>query len=201
MAIRTITTTINGNTGQLINTINGLLSTETITGVSIRQNICLGPDLLSLPELDAPLTPVWNPPNGSLTTLTVPNTADYGGVGVIPLPLTVKLKLEGGDLGAPTVYYVGTDFTIIGRVITLLGGATPWDGTGKSAEISYDYYNPIVADLSYNTRVEPNNCRGFATLSGSPWILWDNGLFIQDLKPGVTSGTVNGVIEAIITDA
>ena len=60
------------------------------------------------------------------------------------------------------------------------------------------YY--YAANLSYDTKVFPDNCRATANLDGYDIILWNNGLQSQEVKAGVTSGTVNAVVEALITD-
>jgi len=190
MAIRTITTTVDPLNGQTINTINGLLAADTIIGTVLRKNMCVGAFKYTSQTFSITV------PNGSQNAFTIPNT---GAAGLPPanttlLPGTVTMVADGEN------WAEGVEFTIGGtgnRVITFTNAYT---GNNKVTTITFDYYDSNAANLSYDTKVFPDNCRATANLDGYDIILWNNGLQSQEVKAGVTSGTVNAVIEALITD-
>ena len=190
MAIRTITTTVDPLNGQTINTINGLLAADTIIGTVLRKNMCVGAFKYTSQTFSLTV------PDGSQNSFTIPNT---GAAGLPPanttlLPGTVTMVANGEN------WAEGVEFTIGGtgnRVITFTNAYT---GSNKVTTITFDYYDSNATNLSYDTKVFPDNCRATANLDGYDIILWNNGLQSQEVKAGVTSGTVNAVIEALITD-
>jgi len=190
MAIRTITTTVDPLNGQTINTINGLLAADTIIGTVLRKNMCVGAFKYTSQTFSLTV------PDGSQNSFTIPNT---GAAGLPPanttlLPGTVTMVADGEN------WAEGVEFTIGGtgnRVITFTNAYT---GSNKVTTITFDYYDSNATNLSYDTKVFPDNCRATANLDGYDIILWNNGLQSQEVKAGVTSGTVNAVIEALITD-
>ncbi len=196
MAIRTITTTVDPLNGQTINTINGLLAADTITGTVLRKNMCVGADKYIQQTFSLSV------PDGTVASFTIPNT---GAAGLPPanttlLPGTVTMVVQQGASAAEENWAEGTDFTIGGTGNRVLTFPNNFVGTGKVTSITFDYYDANAANLSYDTKVFPDNCRATARLDGYDIILWNNGLQSQDVKAGVTSGTVNAVVEALITD-
>jgi len=190
MAIRTITTTVDPLNGQTINTINGLLAADTIIGTVLRKNMCVGAFKYTSQTFSLTV------PDGSQNSYTIPNT---GAAGLPPanttlLPGTVTMVADGEN------WAEGVEFTIGGtgnRVITFTNAYT---GSNKVTTITFDYYDSNATNLSYDTKVFPDNCRATARLDGYDIILWNNGLQSQEVKAGVTTGTVNAVVEALITD-
>tara|TARA_B100000902_G_scaffold391617_1_gene442573 strand:- start:13 stop:588 length:576 start_codon:yes stop_codon:yes gene_type:complete len=190
MAIRTITTTVDPLNGQTINTINGLLAADTIIGTVLRKNMCIGAFKYTSQTFSLTV------PDGSQNSYTIPNT---GAAGLPPanttlLPGTVTMVANGEN------WAEGVEFTIGGtgnRVITFTNAYT---GSNKVTTITFDYYDSNATNLSYDTKVFPDNCRATANLDGYDIILWNNGLQSQEVKAGVTAGTVNAVVEALITD-
>jgi len=190
MAIRTITTTVDPLNGQTINTVNGLLAADTIIGTVLRKNMCIGAEKFVQKTFSLTV------PDGSQNSYTIPNT---GAAGLPPanttlLPGTVTMVANGEN------WAEGVEFTIGGtgnRVITFTNAYT---GSNKVTTITFDYYDSNAANLSYDTKVFPDNCRATANLDGYDIILWNNGLQSQEVKAGVTAGTVNAVVEALITD-
>jgi len=190
MAIRTITTTVDPLNGQTINTINGLLAADTIIGTVLRKNMCVGAFKYTSQTFSLTV------PDGSQNSYTIPNT---GAAGLPPanttlLPGTVTMVADGEN------WAEGVEFTIGGtgnRVITFTNAYT---GSNKVTTITFDYYDSNATNLSYDTKVFPDNCRATARLDGYDIILWNNGLQSQEVKAGVTAGTVNAVVEALITD-
>ena len=190
MAIRTITTTVDPLNGQTINTINGLTTSDKIIATVLRKNMCIGA------SKHANSTFSLSVPDGSQNSYTIPNT---GAAGLPPanttlLPGTVTMVADGEN------WAEGVEFTIGGtgnRVITFTNAYT---GSNKVTTITFDYYDSNATNLSYDTKVFPDNCRATARLDGYDIILWNNGLQSQEVKAGVTTGTVNAVVEALITD-
>lgn len=190
MAIRTITTTVNPLNGQTINTINGLIANDTIIGTVLRKNMCIG----AFKYTDQTFS--LSVPDGNVNTFTIPNT---GAAGLPPanttlLPGTVSIVANGAN------FVEGVDFTIGGTGNRVISFTSTYTGSGKVTKITFDYYDSNAANLSYDTKVFPDNCRATANLDGYDIILWNNGLQSQEVKAGVTSGTVNAVVEALITD-
>jgi len=46
-----------------------------------------------------------------------------------------------------------------------------------------------------------SNTKGVITMDGLNLIIWNEGILAQEVKAWVTSGTANGVVQALITDA
>jgi hypothetical protein len=190
MAIRTITTTVDPLNGQVINTINGLTTTDKIIGTVIRKTMCVGAYKHTQETFSLTV------PDGSQNSYTIPNT---GAAGLPPadttlIPGTVTMVADGDN------WVEGNQFTIGGtgnRVITFTSAYT---GTNKVTTITFDYYNTNASELVYDTKVFPDNCRGVATLGGYDIILWNTGIHAQDVVAGVDAGTVNAVIEALIVE-
>ncbi len=190
MAIRTITTTVDPLNGQTINTINGLIAADTIIGTVIRKNMCVGA------YKHVQQTFSLSIPNGTVTSFTIPNT---GAAGLPPadttlLPGTITMVADGEN------WVEGNQFTASGTGNRVLTFSPAYTGSSKVTTITFDYYNTNAAELVYDTKVFPDNCRGVANLGGYDIILWNTGIHAQDVKAGVTSGTVNAVVEALITD-
>jgi len=206
MAIRTIVSTIDGLNGQVINTIQGLTAAETIIGTVLRKNMCVGASFINQATFSLTI------PDGTVATFTIPNT---GGAGLPPVGTTLLPTFS--ETGGPTAeitmvvqqgagveeenWYAGVDFTVGGAGNRTLTFTNDFVGTNKVATITFSYYDPIVANLSFDTKVMANNCKAVATLDGLPIILWMNGIQAQEIKAGVTAGTVNAVVRALITDA
>ena len=97
-----------------------------------------------------------------------------------------------------TTYIEGIDFTLSGATITF---TTPYTGDNKVTTITYDYFDPVAANLAYDVPVYPSNTKGVITMDGLNLIVWNEGILAQEVKAWATTGTANGVIEALITDA
>ena len=189
MAIRTITTTVDPLNGQTINTINGLIAADTIIGTVLRKNMCVGAFKWNQQTFSLTI------PDGTVTAFTIPNT---GATGLPPIDTTLIGDITMVADGANWVE--GNQFTATGTGNRVLTFSPAYTGTSKVTTITFDYYDATAADLSYDTKVFPDNCRATANLGGYDIILWNNGLQSQDVKAGVTAGTVNAVVEALITD-
>ena len=188
MAIRTITTTVDPLNGQTINTINGLLVADKIIGTVLRKNMCVGAFKYTSQTFSLTV------PDGSQNSFTIPNT---GAAGLPPanttlLPGTVTMVADGEN------WAEGVEFTIGGTGNRVLTFTNPYTGTNKVTTITFDYYDSNATNLSYDTKVFPDNCRAVANLDGYDIILWNNGLMSQEVKAGVDAGTVNAVVEALV---
>ena len=190
MAIRTITTTVNPLNGQTINTINGLVVGDTIIGTVLRKNMCVGAFFYQQATFSLTI------PNGSVTSFTIPNTGATG----LP-PINTTLLIGSITMVADGENWVeGNQFTATGTGNRVLTFSPAYAGTNKVTTITFDYYDTTAANLSYDTKVFPDNCRATVNLGGYDMIVWNNGIHSQDIKAGVTAGTANAVVEAIITD-
>jgi hypothetical protein len=136
-------------------------------------------------------------PNGTVTSFAIPGTN--------PIPITdttlrsaATMTVQQGASADVENWVEGTNFSLAGYTITFIPN---FIGTSKVATISYTYYDVTSANLAYNTPVYPSNCRGVLTQSGTNVIVWNEGILAQSPKFFATTGTVNGVIEALITDA
>jgi len=190
MAIRTITTTVDPLNGQTINTINGLTSNDKIIATVLRKNMCVGAFKYTSQTFSLTV------PNGSQNNFTIPNT---GAAGLPPtnttlLPGTVTIVADGEN------WAEGVEFTIGGTGNRVLTFTNPYTGTNKVTTITFDYYDSDAANLSYDTKVFPDNCRATVNLGGYDMIVWNNGIHSQDIKAGVTAGTANGVVEALVIE-
>ena len=196
MAIRTITTTVDPLNGQTINTINGLLVADKIIATVLRKNMCVGADK------NIQQTFTLSVPDGTVASFTIPNT---GAAGLPPanttlLPGTVTMVVQQGASAAEENWAEGTNFTIGGTGNRVLTFPNNFVGTGKVTSITFDYYDSDAANLSYDTKVFPDNCRATARLDGYDIILWNNGLMAQEVKAAVDAGTVNAVVEALVIE-
>ena len=196
MAIRTITTTVDPLNGQTINTINGLLVADKIIATVLRKNMCVGADK------NIQQTFTLSVPDGTVASFTIPNT---GAAGLPPanttlLPGTVTMIVQQGASAAEENWAEGTNFTVGGTGNRVLTFPNNFVGTGKVTSITFDYYDSDAANLSYDTKVFPDNCRATARLDGYDIILWNNGLMAQEVKAAVDAGTVNAVVEALVIE-
>ena len=196
MAIRTITTTVDPLNGQTINTINGLTTSDKIIATVLRKNMCVGADKY------IQQTFTLSVPDGTVASFTIPNT---GAAGLPPanttlLPGTVTMIVQQGASAAEENWAEGTNFTVGGTGNRVLTFPNNFVGTGKVTSITFDYYDSDAANLSYDTKVFPDNCRATANLDGYDIILWNNGLMAQEVKAGVDAGTVNAVVEALVIE-
>ena len=196
MAIRTITTTVDPLNGQTINTINGLTTSDKIIATVLRKNMCVGADKY------IQQTFTLSVPDGTVASFTIPNT---GAAGLPPanttlLPGTVTMIVQQGASAAEENWAEGTNFTVGGTGNRVLTFPNNFVGTGKVTSITFDYYDSDAANLSYDTKVFPDNCRATARLDGYDIILWNNGLMAQEVKAAVDAGTVNAVVEALIVE-
>ena len=92
----------------------------------------------------------------------------------------------------------GVNFIIDGYTLTF---PDDFVGTNKVATISYTYYDPSAVNLVYDVPVYPSNTKAVITMDGLNLIIWNEGILAQEVKAWVTSGTANGVVLALITDA
>lgn len=191
MALITPTVTVNAQTGQTINSISGVAITQSVVGVVIRPKMCVG--AAQVREIDLSLTIG----NGTVTSFAIP--------GGNPEPITTggprqlaTMTVQQGSGAAVENWVEETNFTLDGYTIHFIPNII---GTGKVATISYTYYDTVAANLIYETLVYPSNCRGVLTQASTNVILWNEGILAQSPKFFATTGTVNGVIEALITDA
>tara|TARA_R100001463_G_scaffold15433_1_gene40361 strand:+ start:239 stop:811 length:573 start_codon:yes stop_codon:yes gene_type:complete len=190
MAIRTITTTVDPLNGQTINTINGLTTSDKIIATVLRKNMCIGASKHTNSTFSLSV------PDGSQNSYTIPNT---GAAGLPPanttlIPGTVTMVADGEN------WAEGVEFTIGGTGNRVLSFTSAYTGTNKVTTITFDYYDSDAANLSYDTKVFPDNCRATANLGGYDIILWNNGLQSQEVKAGVDAGTVNAVVEALVIE-
>ena len=196
MAIRTITTTVDPLNGQTINTINGLTTSDKIIATVLRKNMCVGADKYTQQTFTLSV------PDGTVASFTIPNT---GAAGLPPanttlLPGTVTMIVQQGASAAEENWAEGTNFTVGGTGNRVLTFPNNFVGTGKVTSITFDYYDSDAANLSYDTKVFPDNCRATARLDGYDIILWNNGLMAQEVKAAVDAGTVNAVVEALVIE-
>ena len=196
MAIRTITTTVDPLNGQTINTINGLTTSDKIIATVLRKNMCVGADKYTQQTFTLSV------PDGTVASFTIPNT---GAAGLPPanttlLPGTVTMIVQQGASAAEENWAEGTNFTVGGTGNRVLTFPNNFVGTGKVTSITFDYYDSDAANLSYDTKVFPDNCGATARLDGYDIILWNNGLMAQEVKAAVDAGTVNAVVEALVIE-
>ncbi len=190
MAIRTITNTVNPLKEKTINTINGLTTSDKIIATVLRKNMCVGAFKYTSQTFSLSV------PDGSQNNYTIPNT---GAAGLPPanttlLPGSVTIVADGDN------WAEGVEFTIGGTGNRVLTFTNPYTGTNKVTTITFDYYDSNASNLSYDTKVFPDNCRATANLGGYDIILWNNGLMAQEVKAGVDAGTVNAVVEALVIE-
>ena len=141
----------------------------------------------------------------SATAVTLTMDADYTsdattGYEILLAPQTILnavLTIQSSNITKKNLTQ-DTDFTVVNNVITL---ATAYTGNDKITSITYKYIDAITANLVYDVPVYPSNTLGSATMDGSTIILWNQGMLAQAPECWATSGTVNSVIEALITDA
>ena len=196
MALITPTVTINAQTGKITYPFTGVAITEKITGIVIRPKMCIGASML--PNSLA----ITNIPDGVVTQYTIAGAApepivDYR----IRSVATITYSATGQTEQTLTE---GIDFTIgtaSGATPRQLNFTTNLTGTNKAAVFNYTYYDVTAANLVYDTNVYPSNCTGTMTQGTSTVILWNNGVLAQGPTLFATTGTVNSVIEALITDA
>ena len=198
MALITPTVVIDGQTGKITYPFTGVATTDNVTGVVIRTKMCKGPSML--PNA----LNITNIPDGAITQYTL-------GASPIPDPIVSYAVRPAATFvysatGQATItLYEGTDFTIgtaAGATPKQINFSTGLTGTNKAATLNYTYYDVVVANLVYDTNVYPSNCLGTMTQgSGTSIILWNQGILAQSPKFIATTGTVNAVIEALITSA
>jgi hypothetical protein len=185
MAKVTMTTTVNTQTGAPINTFT-IGNTDTIKAVVLRTKMCAGAYMDTQEALSLTVA------NGSQTTATIP--------GSDPTPIAGRgatMTVESSTVTAAT-FIEGIDFTLNGKTITF---TTAYTGTGKTTTITYDYYDTDAANLVYDVPVYPSNTKGTITIDGLKLVVWNEGILAQEVKSWATSGTANGVVQALITDA
>lgn len=185
MALITPVTTVNSQTGAIVNTVTIDTVHDLITGVGLRRHMCAGAYRYN--DFTLSLTVA----NGSQTTATIP--------GGDPTPIAGKgatMTVESSTVAAATLIE-GVGFTISGKTITF---TTPYLGDTKVTTITYDYYDTNAANLVYDTPVYASNTMGTMTMDGVDIILWNEGILAQNVHCWLTTGTVNGVISALFTD-
>tara|TARA_R110002096_G_scaffold3435_2_gene16915 strand:- start:1844 stop:2644 length:801 start_codon:yes stop_codon:yes gene_type:complete len=109
----------------------------------------------------------------------------------------VILNIESTTQTADTLYE-SSGFTISENILTLIN---PYPGNDKVTTISYDYFDTIPANLVYDVPVYPSNTMGTMTMATVDLILWNEGILAQSFKCWDTSGTLNGVVSNVVTDA
>ena len=185
MALIIPVTTINPQTGAIVNTITVDTVHDLITGVGLRRHMCAGAYRYN--DFTLSLTVA----NGSQTTATIP--------GGDPTPIAGKgatMTIESSTITS-TTYTEGIDFTLSGKTITF---TTPYTGNNKVTTITFDYYDTDAANLVYDVPVYASNTMGTMTMGGVDIILWNEGILAQSVHCWLTTGTVNGVISALFTD-
>ena len=185
MALITPVTTVNSQTGAIVNTVTIDTVHDLITGVGLRRHMCAGAYRYN--DFTLSLTVA----NGSQATATIP--------GSDPTPIAGKgatMTVESSTVAATTLIE-GVGFTISGKTITF---TTPYLGDSKITTITYDYYDTNAANLVYDTPVYASNTMGTMTMDGVDIILWNEGILAQNVHCWLTTGTVNGVISALFTD-
>jgi hypothetical protein len=185
MAKVTMTTTVNTQTGTPINTF-AIGNTDTIKAVVLRTKMCAGAYMYTQENLSLTIA------DGSQTTATIP--------GSDPTPIAGRgatMTVESSDTSAATLIE-GIDFTISAKTITF---TTAYTGNNKVTTITYDYYDTDAANLVYDVPVYPSNTKGTITIDGLKLVVWNEGILAQEVKSWATSGTANGVVQALITDA
>jgi len=192
MAKVLMTTTVNAQTGAPINTF-AIGAADTIKAVVLRKKLCAG--AFQVRQVDLALTV----PDGVVTSFTIP--------GAPPTPISsdkqnirplATMVVKQGAGAAEENWVENVNFTIAGKVLTFI---PDFIGIGKVATISYTYYDQTAANLSYDVPVYPSNTKGIVTIDGLNLIVWNEGILAQEVKSWTNSGTANGVIEALITDA
>jgi len=115
-------------------------------------------------------------------------------------PQTIRnatLSIESTTEAATTLSE-GPGFTVFENILTLIN---PYTGNDKVTTISYEYFDTIPTNLVYDVPVYPSNTMGTMTMATVDVILWNEGILAQSFKFWDTSGTLNGVVSNIITDA
>ena len=185
MALIIPVTTINPQTGAIVNTITVDTAHDLITGVGLRRHMCAGAYRYN--DFTLSLTVA----DGSQATATIP-AGD-------PTPIAGKgatMTIESSTITS-TTYTEGIDFTLSGKTITF---TTPYTGNNKVTTITFDYYDTDAANLVYDVPVYASNTMGTMTMGGVDIILWNEGILAQSVHCWLTTGTVNGVISALFTD-
>ena len=199
MALITPTATINAQTGKITYSFTGVATADTLKAVVIRPKMCKGASML-------PNALTVTVADGSVTQITLggsdPETiTDYT---VRPAATFVY----SADSQAEQTLKEGIDFTIgnsTGTTPKQINFSTALTGANKVCVLNYSYYDVVGANLVYDTPIYPSNCRGVMTqtVSNTPYniIIWNEGILAQEPKFVATAGTVNAVVEALITDA
>jgi len=190
MAKVTMTTTVNAQTGAPINTFS-IGNTDTIKAVVLRPKLCSG--AYQTRQVDLALTV----PDGTQTTFNIPNSNPEPITDINIRPAATMTVQQGAGVEEEN-WVEGVNFIIDGYTLTFPGDFV---GTNKVATISYTYYDPSAANLVYDVPVYPSNTKGVITMDGLNLIIWNEGILAQEVKAWVTSGTANGVVQALITDA
>ena len=190
MAKVTMTTTVNPQTGAPINTFT-VTAGDVIKAVVLRTKLCAG--AYQTREVNLSLTI----PDGTQATFDIPapNPIPINNINIRPAATMVVQQGAGVE---EENWVEGVNFIIDGRTLTFVDN---FIGTDKVATISYTYYDPTAANLAYDVPVYPSNTKGVITMDGLNLIVWNEGILAQEVKAWVTTGTANGVIEALITDA
>lgn len=190
MAKVLMTTTVNAQTGAPINTFS-VTSGDIIKAVVLRKKMCAG--AYQTRQVDLALTV----PDGTQTTFNIPNSNPEPITDINIRPAATMTVQQGAGVEEEN-WVEGVNFIIDGYTLTFPGDFV---GTNKVATISYTYYDPTAANLNYDVPVYPSNTKGIITMDSLDLILWNEGILAQEVKAWTTSGTANGVIEALITDA
>jgi len=192
MALVTMTTTVDSQTGTPINTFSGVSAGDVITGLVLRRKMSAGAYIKRLEDLSVTIS------DGSQSSATIPGS-------IVPIGSTngkvredATISLNSDELSSAVTLKEFVDFTISGSTITFTPAIT---GTNKVVTISYSYYDQVAANLVYDVPVSPSNTTGVITVGGYNIILWSEGVLAQGPKLWATTGTANGVIEALITNA
>ena len=190
MAKVTMTTTVNTQTGAPINTF-AVTANDIIKAVVLRTKMCAG--AYKYNDFTLSLTVA----DGSQATATIPapNPIPINNINIRPAATMVVQQGAGVE---EENWVEGVNFIIDGRTLTFVDN---FIGTDKVATISYTYYDPTAANLTYDVPVYPSNTKGVITMDGLNLIVWNEGILAQEVKAWATTGTANGVIEALITDA
>jgi hypothetical protein len=191
MAKVTMTTTVNPQTGAPINTF-AIGNGDTIKAVVLRPKLCAGSYQVRQVNLSLTI------PDGTVSTFTIPNASPVPIVDLNSRPAATMVVQQGGGVEEEN-WVEGINF-IIGAN-SVLTFPDNFVGTNKVATISYTYYDPVANNLNYDVPVYPSNTKGVITMDGLNLIVWNEGILAQEVKAFDTSGTANGVVLALITDA
>ena len=199
MALITPTAAINAQTGKITYSFTGVATADTLKSVVIRPKMCKGASML-------PNALTVTVADGSVTQITLG--------GSDPEPITdytvrpLATFVYSADSQDEQTLQEGKDFTIgdaTGITPKQINFSTALTGANKVCVLNYSYYDVVGANLVYDTPIYPSNCRGVMTqtVSTVPYniIVWNEGILAQEPKFLATGGTVNAVIEALITDA